>query len=293
LASVPFQLASHGKSLPSGPEWTFERKYDGYRAQLSSEAGVIRVHTRGGLDWTHRFPTIVEAARRRNGDFILDGEICALAEDGRTSFSWLGTPSAHGARLCFMAFDLLHLCGANVRDKALFERRALLAKFLEPAEREVISAVHSEDGSGEALHASTLAAGHEGIIAKRLDAPYRNNRTRDWLKFKHRKTETFAVIGWHEDAKNQFTSLILASTDPHPVFRGRVGTGFSATERRRLQEALRRNSAEHCSYDVSTPPQVYRSAHWVNAALSAKVEYLELSSAGMAREPRFLGLVQA
>ena len=127
LAPVPFQLLGRRPTLPSGPEWLFERKFDGYRAQIVSRGREIRVFTRGHQDWTHRVPHIVAAAGELGRDFALDGEICATTDDGRTALSWLSDPASHSARIVFHAFDLLSLDRLPLNERPLLQRKELLS----------------------------------------------------------------------------------------------------------------------------------------------------------------------
>jgi bifunctional non-homologous end joining protein LigD len=290
LSPVPFQLLARCSTLPSGPHWLFERKFDGYRAQIVSCGGAVRVFTRGGQDWTHRVPHIVAAAAALRADFILDGEICATASDGRTDLSWLSDPAAHSAQVVCYAFDVLKCDGNNLAHLPLNSRKSALTALLDHSDRAVLREVSFVRGFGESLLNETRQAGHEGIVAKRADLPYQAGRRSDsWLKFKNRKTDHFRVVGWQVNSDEEMTSLLVATTDEVPRYCGRVGTGFSISERRTLPAAF--PPALHCPLPLLPPADACCETRWSDLTRIIEVEYLEFSSTGILREPSALRIL--
>jgi ATP-dependent DNA ligase len=123
-----FCLPTLGKAVPAGPEWFHEIKYDGYRLRLEREAGRIRLITKGGYDWTKRFPRIVEAARRnRQPRFVIDGEAIVRGVDGYSDFNALHS-GRQNDEVELIAFDILALDGDDLRNLPLSMRKANLQR---------------------------------------------------------------------------------------------------------------------------------------------------------------------
>ena len=142
LGFIPPQLPSLTDQPPEGADWVHEIKHDGYRTMLVVERGAALAYTRNGHDWSDRYPSIIASARRLPCQAaILDGEV--IVQDGRgvSDFEALQTAlRSKAAHLIFYAFDLLHLDGKDLREKALLERRAKLKRLIE---RDPDSRIHS------------------------------------------------------------------------------------------------------------------------------------------------------
>jgi bifunctional non-homologous end joining protein LigD len=174
---------------PSGPEWIHEIKHDGFRLMVRREGSRIRCFTKGGYDWADRFPAIVAAASRLKAQsFLIDGEAVVCRPDGLSDFDALRFGRrAHEVTL--VAFDLIELQGDDVRDdEPLLKRKQRLAKMLAPGGEPIIYNEHlAHDGPAVFEHACRL--GLEGIVSKRLDAPYRSGPSKTWLKSKNPLSE--------------------------------------------------------------------------------------------------------
>lgn len=159
--------------------WTWELKFDGWRALAYAERGEVRLISRRGRDLTRRFRTLAAALAGIVDDVVLDGEICVLDERGHSNFDLLGT----GAPETFVAFDALSRGGRLLVDEVLVERREALATIV-PRDFDVLrrSPVLGEDGIG--LWEWVQDVGHEGLVAKRAASLYRPGTTREWLKIK-------------------------------------------------------------------------------------------------------------
>ena len=169
---------------PRGPGWAHELKHDGYRLQIHVRDGRVRLYTMNSGDWTARYPLIVEQARRFNGTTaILDAEVVCAGKDGVPDFDALHSRTQdHVAVAC--AFDLLMFNGDDLRHKPFTERKAGLRKLLSRS-RDGIQHVDHTEGDGEEMFQVACKLGLEGIVSKRIDAPYRSGRARSWLKIKN------------------------------------------------------------------------------------------------------------
>lgn len=210
LEEVPRFIApmlATGGLAPIGVAWAMEVKWDGIRAQLRYDAGGVCLRSRPGRNCTAEFPELAELHDTLAGrNVILDGELVSLSADGKPDFAALRSRLAgrsrrahgsHAGQIALMAFDLLHLDGRAVRHLPYWRRRELLAEL--ELDGPVCRAPRHFVGDGEALLTATAEQGLEGVVAKRLDAPYaEGRRNNSWVKQKHRRRERFAVTGWRE-----------------------------------------------------------------------------------------------
>lgn len=287
------QLAKLVDAVPTGPDWLFEMKYDGYRCLAAVAGDAVRLYTRNGQDWTQQFGALVEPLRQLSiQSALIDGEICALDKRGRTDFSTLKSALADGSRLEFFAFDLLESDGKDLTELPLLERKQRLSKLLQTTIRHgpVQYSEHVRE-HGDAVLAALCRDGHEGVIAKRAEAPYRGERNGDWLKIKCVKRQEFVIGGWSPSSKRSgFASLLLGAWDgKNLLYRGRVGTGFSQDDVEQLSTILRVNERQSSPF-VATPDAIARTAHWTEPKLVAEIAYAELTGDGVLRHPSFIGL---
>jgi bifunctional non-homologous end joining protein LigD len=169
---------------PFGPDWVHEIKHDGYRLIVRRDGKAVRLFTRRGYDWTDRYPAIARAAAKlRAMSFTIDGEAVVAGADGIAIFDALHRRGTVTDAMLY-AFDLVELDGKDLRPQALGDRKAKLAKLLARAPVGIIFNEHTdEDGVVVFRHACKM--GLEGIVSKRLAAPYRSGPSRDWLKVKN------------------------------------------------------------------------------------------------------------
>jgi bifunctional non-homologous end joining protein LigD len=287
------QKATLVDAVPTGGGWLHEMKYDGYRCLLSIAGGAARVYTRTGLDWTGKFPEIAEAAAAIQCDSaLIDGEIVALDAKGNTSFSGLQQAIKAGGRgLTLFAFDALEIDGEKLDKLPNIERKQRLAALLGPGAPPFILYADHILGKGEQLYDAMCAAGQEGIISKKADAPYRGARTKSWLKIKCTRRQEFVIIGWAESDKKGrgFRSLLLALNDKGRLsYAGKVGTGFSAALINELRARLDTLEVKTAPADV--PRAEARGAHWVKPELVAEIAFAEFTADNVVRHASFLGL---
>jgi bifunctional non-homologous end joining protein LigD len=170
---------------PRGEGWVHELKHDGYRLQVHVRDGRVKLYTMNAADWTKRFPRIVEEAERIKGSAIIDSEVVWLDTDGTAQFDALHSRVMdHAAVAC--AFDLLMLDGDDLRRKPLSERKAALRKLLNRTKGGIQYVEHVE-GDGAEMFAAACKLGLEGIVSKKITAPYKSGPSRTWIKVKNPK----------------------------------------------------------------------------------------------------------
>jgi bifunctional non-homologous end joining protein LigD len=287
------QKATLVDSVPAGSGWIHEMKFDGYRCLLGIGGGEARVYTRSGLDWSEKFPEIVAAARELEvGSALLDGEIVKLDEKGGTGFSALQQAISEGGRgLTLFAFDVLEIDGEDVAALPNIERKQRLASLLGDGRPPFILYADHIVGQGEKLFEAMCAAGGEGIIAKKADAPYRSARTKAWLKVKCTLRQEFVIIGWSASDKKSrsFRALLLGVHDDGKLrYAGKVGTGFSNAVQQELLAKL--EALETDKAPAPVPRAEARGARWVKPSLVAEIAFAEFTAENVVRHASFLGL---
>jgi bifunctional non-homologous end joining protein LigD len=174
------------KQPPSGPGWAHELKHDGYRLQIHVRDGRVRLYTINGADWSKRYPLIVEAVRKIDGSVILDAEVVWIGSDGAANFDALHS-RVNDQRAVALAFDLMSLDGEDFRREPFSERKAVLRKVLRRTRRGIQYVEHTEGDGGEMFKA-VCKLGLEGIVSKKVDAPYRSGPSKTWIKVKNPKS---------------------------------------------------------------------------------------------------------
>ncbi|MEA3053093.1 MAG: bifunctional non-ous end joining protein LigD [Sphingomonadales bacterium] len=287
------QKATLVDHVPAGSGWIHEMKYDGYRCLLAVAGGKAKVYTRSGLDWSDKFPEIVEAAGQLEvGSALLDGEIVSLDDKGNTGFSALQQAISEGGRgLTLFLFDALEIDGENLAALPTIERKNRLAALVGDGRPPTLLYAEHIVGHGEKLFDAMCQAGQEGIISKRSDAPYRSGRTKSWLKIKCTYRQEFVILGWSESDKKGrgFRALLLGVHEDGKLrYAGKVGTGFSNRVQHDLGERFGRLAATTPAAPVPRPEA--RGAHWVKPELVAEVAFAEFTAEGVVRHASFLGL---
>jgi bifunctional non-homologous end joining protein LigD len=287
------QKATLVDAVPSGSPWIHEMKFDGYRCLLGIGGGKAKVYTRSGLDWSDKFPEIVEAARELEvGSALFDGEIVKIDEKGNTNFSALQAAISEGGRgLALFLFDALEIDGEDLTSLPNLERKERLASLLGEGKPPFILYADHIVGAGEKLFDAMCEAGGEGIISKKADAPYRGTRTKAWLKIKCTRRQEFVIIGWTESDKKGrgFRALLLGLHEDGKLrYAGKVGTGFSNAVQQDLRARLEKLASDKPAAPV--PRAEARGARWVKPQLVAEVAYAEFTAENVVRHASFLGL---
>lgn len=287
------QLTKPVDKPPAGPGWAHEIKFDGYRMQLRTQGGQAVLRTRKGLDWSAKFPEIT-AAGAALGDGIIDGEIVALDESGAPDFAALQAAISSGdtGALVFFVFDQLFDGLEDLRDLPLAQRKDRLAAHVEAA-GPILRYVDHFITAGDAVLQSACRMDLEGIVSKRLDAPYRSGRGETWTKSKCRAGHE-VVIGGYTTTGAAFRSLIAGVfKDGKLVHVGRIGTGFGRDKVAAILpklQALETRTSPFAGKEGPSRAGRLGEVHWVKPELVAEIEYEGFTADGQLRQAAFKGL---
>jgi bifunctional non-homologous end joining protein LigD len=296
-------LATRGTTVPSGPRWRHEVKWDGMRVMLHAREGRLRVLSRNDNDVTVSFPELQgltsSGALGRMG-VVLDGEVVAFT-DGIPVFGALAdrihVTSARRAEqaaernpVTFICFDLLHLDGNDLLELPWSQRREVLTQVVTDGTSWRVPPAYDD---GQALLSATREQGLEGIVSKRVTSPYRpGTRSSDWLKFPHRDGGSFVVGGWRpETSSARLGSLLVGEPTPEGlVYRGRVGSGLAGKAGPRVADVLRGLSVTQCPFATEVPRADARGATWVRPEVVVEIASLGLTPQQRLRQPAFVSV---
>lgn len=282
-------LATNGSEsdLDDADEWSYEMKWDGYRAVVYRDGDDIRLLSRKRNDLTRTFPDLIEPLRAAIGadSAVLDGEIVALNKQGRPDFGLLqrrtgfmkteGDEADRTSPVHIMLFDLMELNGERITRDSYDVRRAALDHIVTGGPG-VLVPPHFDGDFQSALKASEQLQ-LEGIVAKLRRSAYSSGRrSGDWLKIKLQRTQEAVIVGWRASTAGRsvgLASLILAVPDADGLrYAGRVGTGFSDRDRRGMPALL--STMEIPEPPVyGNPPEDLKDTHWVRPELVGEVTY--------------------
>ena len=288
------QLATLVDSIPANGDWNYEIKFDGYRILARIDINNVALFTRNGQNWTAKLESLALALRELNiAPGWLDGEIVMLGADGMPDFSALqkAIESAHTNEIRYYIFDIPFYAGFDLRNEALTERRALLAKVLDESTSSQVRFSEDFMASGSDILHNACLLGLEGVIGKRKASPYVSGRSMNWIKLKCIKRQEFVVVGYTE-SKGQsggIGALLLGVYDDvgQLYYVGRVGTGFDKKTAGILEEKL--SLLKVAETPLSEKPRNLKGI-WVKPELVAEVSFAEWTREGRVRHAVFHGL---
>ena len=293
-------MAVSAASLPAGAEWSYEVKWDGYRAQAVKHGPAVSLASRNLKNITRQFPEVVRAAGLvRAASAVLDGEIVALDADGRPSFQALHHADTEGLSIVYYAFDLLHLNGRDLTAAPLDERRDALRQVVEG------SGVLLSDplpGTPEQIAAAVRALGLEGVVAKRRRSAYAPGRRSDaWVKVRFATHQEFVIGGFRPGGAN-FDSLLVGYYDGRKLMcAGKVRAGFTPHLRAqvfaRIEHLQTTNcpfvnlpTARHGRWGEGVTAEDMKALRWLKPVQVAEVSFAEWTRDGSLRHAAFMAL---
>jgi bifunctional non-homologous end joining protein LigD len=301
--SIAPQLATLVTAPPTSAGWAYEIKLDGYRILARIEDGDVRLITRNGNDWTAKMPRLVRELRTFPVKSAwLDGEVVVMGDNGIPDFNALQNAfdGKSTDSLTYFVFDLLFLDSKDLRPLELRQRRALLLASFAAYEGDV-RVSQTFDADGASVLESARKMGLEGIIAKRLDSPYRGTRTDTWRKIKTQRRQEFVVGGFatRVGSGREIGSLMLGVYDDEKRLRyaGSVGTGWKSAQAVALLAELAPLETGAMPFHTKYPPTKGRwskrmagGERWVKPALVVEVSFAEWTPDGHVRHPTFRGV---
>jgi bifunctional non-homologous end joining protein LigD len=293
-------LATSAETLPSGSGWSYEVKWDGYRALAVKDGSTIRLISRNEKSLTNDYPAVVSALRSiKEKAVVLDGEIVALDGQGRPSFQALQHRSTTGLTLMYVAFDVLSIGRRSLLVESLTVRRSQLTSLLAGSN---VMLSEPLPGNPEAIERSIRDFGLEGVVAKRDDSTYRpGQRTDDWIKVKFSPRQEFVVGGYKTNGRSIDSVVVGYYNQRKLLFAAQVRNGFTPHVRAELRERLEPLKATKCPF-ADLPNSTGRSHwgagitaedmtkfQWVKPREVVEVAFVEWTRDSVLRHPRFIG----
>ncbi len=298
-ASLDPMLATLSTSVPSGTDWLYEVKWDGYRSLCYIADGKVRMLSRRGIKLDKQFASVSAALAQcvKADTAIIDGEVVALDENGTPSFQRLQNMTGFGTKpavkgmaaplLNFFAFDLIYLNGYDLRKAALIDRRNLLTSILLPSD--IVRYSEHFAGKGSELLQAVKAKGLEGIVAKQAQSRYESKRSGNWIKIKVTCQQDFVICGYLLGEREYFGALVLGYYENKKlIYAGNVGSGFTQQSLKAVFETIKPLVTRKAV--LSDVPRDVGEVTWVKPELVCTVKFTSWTNDNRLRAPVFLGL---
>jgi DNA ligase D-like protein (predicted ligase) len=288
--------------VPEGGDWLYEIKFDGYRALAIRSGGNVQLRSRNDNDFNTRYPGIVKALAHLPDDTVIDGEIVALDESGKPSFTILQNYGSASADLHFYVFDLLILRGKDVMAEPLVKRRELLEEYVLPKLAEPIRYSPELKARLKDLIQSVKDQGREGLVAKRRDSRYEPGlRSGAWQKMRVNQGQEFVIAGYTPSPKN-FDALVIGYYDDTGlIYAARTRNGFTPGSRAELFRKIKPLEIRECPFAKLPEKKAGRwgagltaskmaECRWLKPVLVGQFEFVEWTSDNHLRHSRFMAL---
>lgn len=288
-------------SLPEGPEWFYEVKFDGYRCIAAKDSNGVSLWSRRGNLFTVQFPGIAAACKELPNNTLVDGEIVALDEAGRNSFNLLQHHRSKASGIRYYLFDVLAYRGRSLIDSPLTKRRAVLNSLALGAGPSALVFSESIAAPVPDFIRAAKELGLEGVIAKRRDSNYQpGKRSGAWLKYKINRGQEFVIGGYTPG--NPFDSVIVGYYQGKDLlFASKVRAGFVAHVRRELMAKMKQLETDVCPFanlpekrrtQWALTREEMKDCHWLKPTLVAQIEFTEWTPDGHLRHAKYVGLRQ-
>lgn len=289
-------------SLPSGEQWLYELKLDGYRAIAFKRNGTVALRSRNNNDFNARYPAVVEALEHLPDNSVIDGEIIALDHEGRPSFNALQNFGSGAAAVVYYVFDVMVLSGQDLRREPLSKRRQLLEKKVLPKLPEPVQYAAPLDADLPVLIQSVKAHGFEGLVAKRCTSLYESGlRSGAWMKMRVNRGQEFVIGGYTRGTKT-FDALVFGYYDQGKLmYVARTRSGFTPAMRGQLAKKFKGLETDVCPF-VNLPEAKsgrwgqgltaakMAEVQWLKPTLVGQFEFLEWTADDHLRHSKFIGL---
>jgi DNA ligase D-like protein (predicted ligase) len=287
------------QSLPQGPEWLYEIKFDGYRCLAGRDEKGVTLWSRRENHFTKQFPHIAQACESLPPNTLIDGEIVALDDSGKVSFNLLQHHRSKAQALVFYAFDVLIYRGRSVLDVPLYFRREVLHKIFEDTKAAPIGLSENIEAAPKDLIRVVKEFGFEGIVAKRKDSVYESGkRTGAWVKYKVNRGQEFVIGGYTPG--NPLDALIVGYYEgDRLLYAAKVRNGFVPQLRREVRRRFKGLEIKTCPFanlpekkrtQWALTKEEMKNCVWLKPKTVAQIEFTEWTPDGHLRHSKFVGL---
>jgi len=296
-------LLLRAEQLPDdAARWSYQLKFDGYRAVAFKTGGMVHLRSRNDNDFGVRYPTVVRGLAKLPNETVVDGELIALADDGRPSFNALQNLDAASTPLLYIVFDVMVLKGRDVKRETFDTRRELLERHIVPKLAEPVRYTGTLDAPLRDLVHSVNTQRLEGLVAKRRDSRYEPGlRSGAWIKMRINRGQEF-VIGGYTVGSRTFDALIVGYYEgDRLLYASRTRNGFTSAVREQLFKQFRLLETAECPFVNLPEPKSGRwgqgltkakmpDCRWLKPILVGQFEFLEWTGDDHLRHTRFIGL---